>query len=104
MSKYSETNFFKSFGYARRGLKLAIKSQKNFLRQIVAAVITIIAALSSYIVSIPMGNQEFGENIMFGSLVLSSPFLGYFVIGFISFLLGISFTMLCLHVQKRNRR
>jgi len=66
--------------------------------------ITIIAALSSYIVSIPMGNQEFGENIMFGSLVLSSPFLGYFVTGFISFLLGISFTMLCLHVQKRNRR
>ena len=64
----------------------------------------IIAAMSSFIASIPMGSQELGENLVFGSLVLSSPYLGYFVVGFISFLLGISFTMLCLHVQKRNRR
>jgi len=64
----------------------------------------IIAAMSSFIASIPMGSQELGENLVFGSLVLSGPYLGYFVVGFISFLLGISFTMLCLHVQKRNRR
>lgn len=45
MSKYSETDFFKSFGYARRGLKLAIKSQRNFSRQICAAVIAVVSAL-----------------------------------------------------------
>ena len=41
MSKYSEKNFMKSFGYALRGLKLAIKSQKNFRRQIILAVIAL---------------------------------------------------------------
>lgn len=45
MSKYSETNFFKSFGYALRGLKLAIKSQRNFRRQIFTAIIAIISAV-----------------------------------------------------------
>lgn len=45
MSKYSETNFFKSFAYARRGLKLAIKSQRNFSRQICVAAIAIISAI-----------------------------------------------------------
>lgn len=44
MSKYSEKSFLKSFGYARRGLKLAIKSQRNFLRQICTAILVIIAA------------------------------------------------------------
>lgn len=41
MSKYSEKNFMKSFGYALRGLKLAVKSQKNFRRQIIMAVLTL---------------------------------------------------------------
>lgn len=45
MSKYSETDFFKSFSYALRGLRLAIKSQKNFRRQIFTAITAIIAAI-----------------------------------------------------------
>ncbi len=64
----------------------------------------IIIAISSFVARIPVGSHEFGENLMFGSLVLSSPYIGYFIVGFISFLLGITFTMLCLHVQKHNRR
>ncbi|MGN0005899.1 MAG: diacylglycerol kinase family protein [Candidatus Gastranaerophilaceae bacterium] len=44
MSKYSETNFFQSFSYARRGVLLAIKSQKNFIRQLIMASITIFTA------------------------------------------------------------
>lgn len=45
MSKYSEKNFLKSFGYALRGLKLAIKSQKNFRRQIITAILALSLAL-----------------------------------------------------------
>lgn len=35
MSKYSEKNFLKSFKYAIRGINLAIKSQRNIVRQII---------------------------------------------------------------------
>ena len=45
MSKFSQTNFFQSFGCAIRGIKLAIKSQKNIKRQIVVAILVIISAL-----------------------------------------------------------
>ena len=45
MSKYSEKNFIKSFGYALRGLKLAVKSQNNFKRQIVTAITAVILAV-----------------------------------------------------------
>ena len=68
------------------------------------ACLAIITIMSVVISGIPVSDQELAENLMFGSLVITSPFLGHFVIGFVSFLLGISFTMLCLHVQKRNRR
>lgn len=44
MSKYSETNFLKSFSYARRGILLALKSQKNFIRQLIMAIIAMIFA------------------------------------------------------------
>lgn len=42
MSKYSETNFLKSFSYARRGILLALKSQRNFIRQLTMSAIAII--------------------------------------------------------------
>ncbi|MBQ2644841.1 diacylglycerol kinase family protein [bacterium] len=45
MSKYSEKSFMKSFGYAVHGLKLAVKSQKNFLRQIIMATMAIFTGL-----------------------------------------------------------
>jgi len=45
MSKYSEKSFLKSFGYALRGLKLAIKSQKNFRRQIITAILALSLAI-----------------------------------------------------------
>ena len=45
MSKYSEKSFFKSFGYAIKGFKVAIKSQKNFVRQIIVACLAVIAGI-----------------------------------------------------------
>lgn len=42
MSKYSEKSFLKSFGYAIHGLRLALKSQRNFRRQIVLGIIAVI--------------------------------------------------------------
>ena len=42
MSKYSETDFLKSFSYARRGILLALKSQRNFIRQLTMSAIAII--------------------------------------------------------------
>lgn len=44
MSKFSETNFLKSFSYARRGFFLAVKSQKNFIRQLIIATIVLLSA------------------------------------------------------------
>ena len=42
MSKYSETNFLKSFSYARRGILLALKSQRNFIRQLTMSAIAMV--------------------------------------------------------------
>jgi len=74
MSKYSEKSFLKSFGYALRGLKLAIKSQKNFRRQIFTAIIAIIFAFllkfspSEFcIIIIVTGMVLFGE--LFNSVI-----------------------------------
>lgn len=44
MSKFSQKNFFKSFGCAMHGLALAVKSQKNFSRQLAIAAAVVIAA------------------------------------------------------------
>lgn len=39
--KYKAESFFKSQGYARNGLKLILKNEKNFRRELVIAVIVI---------------------------------------------------------------
>ena len=45
MSKYSHNNFFKSFKTARKGIRLALKSQKNFRIHLVIAVLVLVLAL-----------------------------------------------------------
>ncbi len=45
MSKYSEKSFLKSFGYAINGFKVALKSQRNFTRQIVIAVLAVVCGI-----------------------------------------------------------
>ena len=45
MSKYSHNNFFKSFATARKGLRLAFKSQKNFRYHTIAAILVLILAV-----------------------------------------------------------
>lgn len=44
MSKFSTNNFLKSINFALRGLRLMIKSQKNFRRQLLFAFIIFIFA------------------------------------------------------------
>ncbi len=44
MSKFSTNNFIKSINYAIRGLRLMFKSQKNFRRQLLFAVIVFLFA------------------------------------------------------------
>lgn len=39
--KYKAESFFKSQGYARNGLKLILKNEKNFRRELVIAVVVI---------------------------------------------------------------
>lgn len=39
--KYKAESFFKSQGYARNGLKLILKNEKNFRRELVIAVIVV---------------------------------------------------------------
>ncbi len=81
--------------------------QERRQRKAVLGVLTclvLIVALSAYVAGIPMSSLEYVENPLFGSLIIAGPMLGYLIIGFISFLLGITFTMLCLHVKNNNRR
>lgn len=43
--KYQAESFFKSQGYARNGLKLILKNERNFRRELIVAFIVIIAGL-----------------------------------------------------------
>ena len=45
MSKYSQTNFFKSFNYALHGFRVALKSQRNFVRQLIMAILAVVLAI-----------------------------------------------------------
>ena len=44
MSKYGGKNFFSSMNFAFRGLKLVVKSQKNFRRQVFSGIFILILA------------------------------------------------------------
>lgn len=49
MSKYTHNNFSKSFATARKGIRLALKSQKNFrIHFVVAAVVLVLALLLKF--------------------------------------------------------
>lgn len=63
-----------------------------------------IAALSTFVSGIGTIDAELPEGLSYGSLVASGPLLSYFIVGFIAFLLGITFTMLCIHVNRRDRK
>ena len=65
----------------------------------------LLAAVSAFAAGVPVTGQGTAVTGSFGSLVITGPFAAYILVGFIAFLLGISFTMLCIHVQrnKRNR-
>ena len=45
MSKYSHNNFFKSFATARKGIRLALKSQKNFRIHLIVAIVVVLLAM-----------------------------------------------------------
>ncbi len=45
MSKYTHNSFFKSFATARKGIRVALKSQKNFRVHVVVAFFVLILAL-----------------------------------------------------------
>lgn len=50
------------------------------------------------------GTANAGAGERYGSLILSSPFVGYVVIGALSFVLGVCFTLLCLHLRRKERK
>ena len=68
-----------------------------------AACFVLLLALSLTIptVSGAAGGPEPGS---YGSLILSSPQLGYMVIAVVAFLLGVCVTLLCVHLRKQNRK
>lgn len=45
MTKFKALNFFESFGYAWRGLKLAFNSQRNFVIEVIIAFFVILASV-----------------------------------------------------------
>ena len=44
-----------------------------------------------------------GGGSRYGSLILSTPAMGYVIIGVLAFLLGICVTLLCVHLARRGK-
>ena len=65
--------------------------------------LALITAVSALVSLVPAAGQEISQTAPYGSIVITSPFVSYVLVGLLAFLLGISFTMLCLHVQKQKR-
>lgn len=68
-----------------------------------AVCLAVLAALPALVMKVPAAQQDITWSEQFGSIVITGPYIPYVVIGCVSFLLGISFTMLCIHVQKDKR-
>ena len=79
--------------------------RRSRIIQCTAAVfcLAVLAALPALVMRVPVAQQDISWSEQFGSIVIIGPYIPYVIIGFVAFLLGISFTMLCIHVQKNKR-
>ena len=48
--------------------------------------------------------QESSDVVRYGSLILSTPYLGYVVVGVLAFLLGVTSAFLCIHWKRWKSR
>ncbi|MCQ2517292.1 MAG: hypothetical protein MJ119_00865 [Lachnospiraceae bacterium] len=68
----------------------------------------LLVVVSFYIPSLSVVSGEQDTMTMYGSLVVSVPYMGYVVVGFLSFLLGMSVMLVCFFwktiQQKENKQ
>ena len=91
--------------YRSRSLKAARVRRREAASAVFAgaACFALIVALAAVVARASVPDRQVYDGPSFGSLVLTGPALPYIIIGSLAFLLGISFTLLCIHVRDRNR-
>lgn len=68
-----------------------------------AVCVALISVLSVTLSGMDMAMPAVSGETPFGSLILMNNALPYMIVGILAFLLGISFTMLCIHVRERKK-
>ena len=82
-----------------------VREKKECMRKITYNVLGVAFCLLLVIVTsiyVPEAHRTFTESGMsdYGSLIITSPYMGYVIIGFLAFLLGIFATLLCKRIME----
>lgn len=86
-------------------LKEARTRRRAAVSSVIAATacIALISVMSVALSGMDMTVSAVSGDAPFGSLILMNYALPYMIIGMLAFLLGIAFTLLCIHVRERKR-
>ena len=90
---------------ARRadGLRRVRRDRRLLLAQGTSVAVCLVLIVAAAVFMPRFGTDSVGGGGAYGSVILSSPALGYIVIGVLAFLLGVCATLLCLHMRRRRR-
>lgn len=86
-----------------------IKDKKKSQKIVASYVLSIVACILLVVVTalhLPgLSSLETTQvNGYYGSLLLSTAYMGYVVIGLLAFLLGVCVTLLCLHLRRMRKK
>ncbi len=85
-----------------------IKVKKDYQKMMIGFAVSIAACVALLVVVSTLipdikGSGYVAEASEYGSLVVSAPYFGFVVIGFLSFTLGVLITLLCLKVRDMKK-
>ena len=68
----------------------------------IAACVICIILTAIYVPAVTEGTGSFSE-MRYGSLILSTGNMGYVIIAFLAFILGVLITLFCVHLKELNK-
>jgi len=77
------------------------KLKKQMLTEAAVSVICF-AFIALSLFNMPEPGSAAGDETRYGSLILSSQYIGYIVIGALAFIIGVCVTLLCIQWKKYN--
>lgn len=84
--------------------------RRNSIRRVIAANVSVmvlcICGMVAAIMYFPdsMPEKISGAQVRYGSLILTNPGMGYIVVGFLAFVLGICVALVCVNIRKLNHK